>query len=78
MTGSAGFRVDPGTLLCKQWEGSRMPAKRTVFFGRVNRRYQPTLIAAPFREEMERLVELGRFTADDGQKHWIVGDLEIN
>ena len=53
-------------------------APRRVVFGRVNRRYQSSIDNTPFTEEMRLLAGLGRFEAVDGEKRWIVGDIEID
>lgn len=52
--------------------------QRRVVFGRVNRRHQSSIDQTPFDHEMRMLAELGRFEAAEGDKRWIVGDIEVD
>ena len=52
--------------------------KRRIVFGRINRRYQSSIDQTPFYHEMRMLADLGRFEAVDGDKRWIVGDIEVD
>ncbi len=52
--------------------------KRRVVFGRVNRRYQSSIDQTPFDTEMRLLAYLGRFEAVEGDKRWLVGDLQVD
>ena len=52
--------------------------QRRVVFGRVNRRYQSSIDQTPFDHEMRMLADLGRFEASEGDKRWIVGDIEVD
>ena len=52
--------------------------QRRVVFGRVNRRYQSSIDQTRFDDEMRMLAALGRFEAVEGDKRWIVGDIEVD
>ena len=51
---------------------------RRVVFGRVNRRDQSPMDQMPFDLEMLRSLEFARFGVFDGDKRWIVGDIEVD